>query len=64
MVNTQDNSAFLDSVLTLRGHQITLRRAIAEGIIKDYFYPGNGEKRMAETGSPSVGDEAHKPKTD
>jgi hypothetical protein len=33
MTNKQ-NKDFLDTVLTLRGHQITLRQAIAEGVIK------------------------------
>ncbi len=64
MVNTQEKSAFLDSVLTLRGHQITLRQAIAEGIIRDYFYPGNGGERMTETRTPSVGDKGAKREAD
>ena len=34
------NEEILDTVLTLRGHQITLRQAIAEGIVKGRFEPG------------------------
>jgi hypothetical protein len=38
-VDTHPDSDLLDTVLTLRGHQISLRQAIAEGIIKGYFDP-------------------------
>jgi len=36
------NKEILDTVLTLRGHQITLRQAIAEGIVKGRFDPSTG----------------------
>ena len=38
----------LDSVLTLRGHQVTLRQAVAEGIIKCYFDPETGKTEVVE----------------
>ncbi len=37
----------LDTVLTLRGHQITLRQAVAEGIIHGRFDGKDGEARIA-----------------
>ena len=36
----------LHTVLTLRGHQISLRQAIAEGIIKGYFDPKTGRAEV------------------
>jgi hypothetical protein len=34
----------LDRVLTLRGHQITLRRALAEGLLVRYYLPPRQER--------------------
>jgi hypothetical protein len=41
-MNATANKELLDAVLTLRGHQITLRQAIAEGIVKGRFDPARG----------------------
>lgn len=42
------NNRFMDTVLTLRGHQITLRQAMAEGIIKGYFDPETGRAEISQ----------------
>jgi hypothetical protein len=42
IMNESTNREILDTVLTLRGHQITLRQAIAEGIVKGRFDPETG----------------------
>ena len=41
-MSKQPKHEILDTVLTLRGHQITLRQAIAEGIVKGRFDPETG----------------------
>jgi hypothetical protein len=51
MMQSVDNSDLLDTVLTLRGHQITLRQAIADGIIKGYFDPVTGKTEIVKVDS-------------
>ena len=45
-METSRDNRFMDTVLTLRGHQVTLRQAIAEGIIKGYFDPVTGKAEV------------------
>jgi len=45
-MNYVRHTDLLDTVLTLRGHQITLRQALAEGIIKGLFDRGNGRAEV------------------
>ena len=40
------HSNLLDTVLTLRGHQITLRQALAEGIIRGCFDCDSGRAEV------------------
>ena len=47
-VNTTSDKEILDTVLTLRGHKITLRQAIAEGIVKGRFDPGSGAAEVQD----------------
>lgn len=45
-MNSDSNADMLDTVLTLRGHQITLRQAMAEGLVRGYFDPKTGQARI------------------
>ena len=44
----------LDTVVTLRGHRITLRRALAEGLVTRYFPHSDRERKAPIQTAPNA----------